>query len=486
MSTLVRLVNANPTLLPARWQMTVSLGSHIVLSCFGVAFPVMIWVVHGRGINNNNSNNNDNDVWLGLAKRWSKVAAVLFAIGAVSGTILSFEMGLLWPRFMRRFGDVIGLPFALEGIAFFIEAIFLGIYLYGWGRLPPRRHRAMLVPIGVSGLVGTFCILSVNAWMNNPTGFRVVDGNVTDVQPIAAMLNRGVWLQFLHMWIATFMVVGFVVASVYAEGIRRGRDGVHHRAGFLVPFAFASVAACIQPITGHLAGLRLATAQPSKLAAMELATRPETRAPLVIGGVLVNGRVRYAIRIPVLGSLVARSNPNARLPGLSQFSDDARPNDQLATTVHWSFQLMITCGFALLGLGAAFWWARRRGRDLLSSAWFLRLAVIAGPLAIAALELGWITTEVGRQPWIAYRVMRISDAVVQHNSVWVTFIVLSTVYAAMGVGALVVLRSMARRWREGDEIDLPTPYSPTSYSPTSNPPTSNSPTSSSPTSSVRI
>ena len=471
MSNFVQLAAAEPTLLPARWQMTVSLGSHIVLSCFGVAFPVMIWVVHGRGIRDRDA------VALGLAKRWSKVAAVLFAVGAVSGTILSFEMGLLWPRFMRRFGDVIGLPFALEGIAFFIEAIFLGIYLYGWDRLPPRKHRAMLVPIGVSGLVGTFCILSVNAWMNNPTGFHIIGGRVTDVQPLAAMLNRGVWLQFLHMWVATFMVVGFVVGAVYAQGIRRGRDDAHHRTGFLVPFAFAAVSACIQPVSGHLAGLRLATAQPSKLAAMELAVRPEKRAPLVIAGVLIDGRVRYAIHIPVLGSLIARSNPNATLPGLSAFADDARPNDELATTVHWSFQLMITCGFALLGLSVLFWSTRRRGRDLLSAPWFLRLAVLAGPTAIAALELGWITTEVGRQPWIAYRVMRVNDAVVQGNSVWVTFAGLVTVYAAMGVGALLVLRSMARRWRAGDTIDLPTPYSPTSITPTSTLPTSTLPTS---------
>ncbi|MEY2446129.1 MAG: cytochrome bd ubiquinol oxidase subunit, partial [Ilumatobacteraceae bacterium] len=193
----------SPVLVPARWQMTVSLGTHIVLSCFGVAFPAMIWVLHGRAIRN------DDEVALGLAKRWSKVAAVLFAVGAVSGTILSFEMGLLWPEFMRRFGDVVGLAFALEGIAFFLEAIFLGIYLYGWGRMPPKRHRALLIPIAASGVTGTFCILAVNSWMNSPSGFHIVDGKVTDVDPWAAMFNDAVWLQFLHMWIATFMVVGF-------------------------------------------------------------------------------------------------------------------------------------------------------------------------------------------------------------------------------------------------------------------------------------
>ncbi len=447
------LAAESSSLLAARWQMTVSLGSHIVLSCFGVAFPAVIWVVHGRGIRDSNA------VALGLAQRWSKVAAVLFAVGAVSGTILSFEMGLLWPEFMRKFGDVIGLPFALEGIAFFLEAIFLGIYLYGWGRMPARLHRAMLIPIAGSGVVGTFCILSVNAWMNNPSGFKLVNGKVTEVRPLAAMFNGGVWLQFLHMWIATFMVVGFLVAAVYAKGILKGRDDPHHRLGFVISFSFAAVAAIVQPLSGHVAGMRLANAQPSKLAAMELATKTERRAPLVIGGVLINGEVRYAIKIPVVGSLLARSNPNGEVPGFDEIAPNDRPNDKLATMVHTSFQLMIGIGTSLMALSALFWASRRRKKDLLASRWFLRLAVVAGPLSVAALELGWITTEVGRQPWIAYRVMRIGEAVSKNNGIWISFVVLVSVYTAMGIGTVVVLRSMASRWRAGAPLDLPTPYS---------------------------
>lgn len=204
---------------------------------------------------------------------------------------------MLWPEFMRRYGDVIGLPFALEGIAFFIDAIFLGIYLYGWGRLPPRLHLATLVPVGLAGVVGTFCILAVNAWMNGPTGFRVVDGVITDIDPWAAMLNPRVWLQFAHMWVATFMVVGFVTAAVYAVGLLRGRDDRHHRLGFTVPFAFATVAALAQPVLGHFLGARLNGDQPSKLAAIELATETEARAPLVIGGFLIDGERRFTIEI---------------------------------------------------------------------------------------------------------------------------------------------------------------------------------------------
>lgn len=440
------------SLLPARWQMTISLGSHIVLACFGVALPAVIYVVHRQGLRYGD------DVALGLAKRWSKVAAVLFAVGAVSGTILSFEMGMLWPELMRTYGDVIGLPFALEGIAFFIEAIFIGIYLYGWGRLPPRLHLASLIPIMLAGVVGTFCVLSVNAWMNGPTGFRLVDGEVVDVDPWAAMFNPGVWLQFLHMWIAAFMVVGFTTAAVYAVGLLRGRDDRHHRLGFIVPFAFATVAALAQPLVGHVLGGRLNGNQPAKLAAIELATETESPAPLVVGGIIVDGERRFAIEIPALGSLISRGSTDRPVTGLDEFPANERPGDGLATLVHWSFQSMVAIGTALATLSAGFWIARRRGRDWLANRRFLRAAVIAGPAAVAALELGWITTEVGRQPWIADGIMRIDEAVTPSGGVWISLVVLVVVYTAMLVGAVLVLRSMARRWRAGDSLDLPTPY----------------------------
>lgn len=445
---------APASLLPARWQMTITLGSHIVLACFGVAFPVVIWLVHRRGLRN------DDTVALGLAKRWSKVAAVLFAVGAVSGTVLSFEMGMLWPEFMRTFGDVIGLPFALEGVAFFVEAIFLGIYLYGWGRLPGRVHLATLIPIGVAGVVGTFCILSVNAWMNGPTGFRIMDGKVVDVDPWAAMFNPRVWLQFAHMWIAAFMVVGFVVAAVYAAGLLRGRDDRHHRLGFLVPFAVATVAAIAQPLVGHVLGARLAGDQPTKLAAIELAVTTEQPAPLAVGGVIVDGERRFAIEIPWLGSLIGRSSLDLPIEGLREFEPDDRPTDGLATVVHWSFQLMVGIGLGLVALSVGFWWARRRGRDWLTRRWFLRAAVLAGFGAVAALQLGWITTEVGRQPWIAYRVMRIADAVTTNGGMWWSLAIVVVVYGAMLAGAALVLTSMSRRWRAGESLDLPTPYDP--------------------------
>ncbi|MDP9463212.1 MAG: cytochrome ubiquinol oxidase subunit I [Actinomycetota bacterium] len=440
-------------LIAARYQMALSLGFHIVLSCVGVAFPAMIFVAHRRGLRDGD------DIALSLAKRWSKVAAVLFAVGAVSGTILSFEMGLLWPGLMSRFGDVIGLPFAMEGIAFFVEAIFIGIYLYGWGRLPGRTHLYTLLPIMASGAFGTFCILAVNSWMNAPSGFRLEGGKVVGVDPLAAIFNDALPMQFLHMLLAAYIVTGFLVASVYAAGMLRGRHDHRHRLGFLVPFAFASIAAVMQPLVGHVAGMRLATQQPEKLAAMDLAVDTEQNAPLTIGGVLVDGDVRGAVKIPGLGSLLARAGFDRPVQGLNDFPVEDRPPVNI---VHWSFQAMVALGTALAVGGSLFWWRRRRGHDLFASKWAMRLAVLAGPAAVLTLELGWITTEVGRQPWIVYRVLRVEDAVTSNSGVWISLAALVVVYGAMGVITVRVMRSMAARWRAGDGDDLPTPYGPVS------------------------
>lgn len=437
-------------LLAARQQMAFSLGFHIVLSCFGVAFPALIFLVHRRGLRGD-------PVALVLAQRWGKAAAVLFAVGAVSGTILSFEMGLLWPGLMSHYGDVIGLPFALEGISFFTEAIFLGIYLYGWGRLPPRLHLAALVPMMIAGITGTFCILAVNAWMNAPAGFTLVNGVVTDVRPLDAMFTTRVWPMFAHMWVACFMVTGFGVASVYAVGLLRGRRDRLHRLGLLVPLAMASAAAVVQPVVGHVTGSGLADAQPSKLAAMELNTTTEARSPLVIGGILIDGEVRYAIRIPALGSLFATGSINGVVPGFDQIPDDERPP---ATLVHWAFQGMVAIGTGLAVLSVVFWVQRRRGRDLTRSRRFLQILAVAGVAAAVCVELGWITTEVGRQPWIAFQVMRTAEAVTPNQGVWITFTVVMAVYVALATGAIVVLRSMARRWRDSVDADLPSPYGP--------------------------
>ncbi|WP_198586765.1 cytochrome ubiquinol oxidase subunit I [Glycomyces xiaoerkulensis] len=440
-------------LLPARQQMALSLGWHIVLACFGVAFPAMIFVMHLRGIRRRDP------VALELAKRWAKVSAVLFAVGVVSGTVLSFEMGLLWPGLMGTFGDVLGLPFAFEGLAFFLEAIFLGIYLYGWGRMPQRLHLLMVLPMAVTGVIGTYCVIAVNAWMNAPTGFRILDGEVVDVRPWSVLFNGHAALQFAHMWVAAYMVVGFSIAGVYAVGMLRGRRDTHHRLGFTVPFVFATVAAVAQPFAGHILGAGLDERQPAKLAAFELAETTESPAPLRIGGVYTDGEVTGSLDIPYLGSLLARNSPSAPVPGLDTIPAEDHPPVNLT---HWAFQTMIGIGILLMLAVLLYWFARWRGRDLLERRWFLRFAAIGGPLAVVALEAGWIATEVGRQPWVVHGVMRTVDAAGNHAAGLWWMLAASTIgYGAMTVGAVVVLRSMARRWRTG-ESDLPSPYGPRS------------------------
>jgi len=444
-------------LMAARDQMALSLGFHIVLSCFGVAFPALIYVAHRRGLRG------DADA-LVLAKRWSKVAAVLFAVGAVSGTVLSFEMGLLWPGLMSTFGDVIGLPFALEGIAFFVEAIFLGIYLYGWNRLSPKVHLRTLIPMIAAGVMGTFCVVAANAWMNSPSGFNLqtaADGSlkVVDVDPVEAMFNNAVWTEFLHMFVAAYMVVGFVAAAVYASGMLRGRRDRVHTLGFRLAFAMATIAAVVQPLIGHVAGMRLAEHQPQKLAAMELATTTEHNAPLNIGGFLIDGKVYGALKIPGLSSLLARGWFNRDVPGLDLAPQADQPP---ANVVHNAFQIMVGVGTALMLFSLWFWWRRRRGHDPTSGRRFLKLASVAGPAAVLALEAGWTVTEVGRQPWIVQDVLRVRDAVTPNGGIWISFTVIAIVYAGLGTITYRLLRSMSRRWREADRTatDLPTPYGP--------------------------
>ncbi|RRS00221.1 cytochrome ubiquinol oxidase subunit I [Glycomyces terrestris] len=438
-------------LLPARQQMALSLGWHIILACFGVAFPAIIFVMHLRGIRK------DDPVALNLAKRWGKVSAVLFAIGAVSGTVLSFEMGLLWPGLMGTYGDVLGLPFAFEGLAFFLEAIFLGIYLYGWGRMPQKLHLLMVLPMAITGVIGTYCVLAVNAWMNVPVGFDLVDGEVTNVQPWAVLFNPHAFMQFAHMWVAAYMVAGFSIAAVYAAGMLKGRRDRHHRLGFMVPFAFATIAALAQPFVGHFLGEGLAERQPAKLASFEFADTTEDGAtPLRIGGVYVDGEVKWAIEVPYLSSIASMGSLTEPVPGLDQFPEEDEPPVNLT---HYAFQAMIGIGLLLMAAVALYWFLRWRRRELLDNKWFLRFMAVSGILAVVAMEAGWIATEVGRQPWIVYGVMRTTEAAGDHSSaLWLVYGGSVVLYGGMTLGAIVVLRSMARRWRKGG--DLPSPYGP--------------------------
>ena len=441
-------VDAN--LYAARYQMAISLGFHIILAAFGVAYPLITFIAHRRGFAKD-----DFDA-LRLAKRWSKAMAVLFAVGAVSGTILSFEMGMLWPGLMGPFGDVIGVPFALEGVFFFVEAIFIAIYLYGWKRLPAKVHMMTLIPIALSGLAGSFFIISVNGWMNSPEGFTVAaNGDIVNVDPWAAMMNSAALIEWVHMVLAAYMMTGFLVASVYALRWVRGDRSRITRLGFLIPFTVAAIAAPIQIFVGDIAARRLIEAQPAKFAAMELIPHTGTNVPLTVGGVLVDGEVKGAIEIPGLASLLGTRSLDGELPGLDSVAVADQPP---VNVVHTAFQVMVGIGSFLLLLAAWFGWSwwRRRGPPESKIFWYS--AVAAGGLALVALESGWIVTEVGRQPWIVWQLVRTESAVSASTGIVASAIVISLVYVGLGIATVLVLRIISRRMEAGEDVG--TPYGP--------------------------
>ncbi len=442
MVTLAATRVANPV--AARSQMGFSLGWHIVLACLGVGLPALVVFAEWRGLRTGDV------AYRLLARRWAKVLGVLFAVGAVSGTILSIELGVLWSGLMSHYGQVMGLPFAIEGIAFFIEAIFLGIYLYGWDRLPPRVHLLSGIPIIVAGIASAFFVVCANAWMNTPTGFTVSGGRITRVDPWSAMFNPATGPETTHMILAALMVTGFLVASVYAVAILRGRRDRYHRLGLLVPLTGAVILTPGQIVAGDWAARMVATDQPTKLAAMEGLTKTTRGAPESLFGYFSGGKLHGAIRIPDGLSLLARLNPHATIQGLDATPPNDRPS--LITVVHLSFDLMVTIGFGLLALGAWLAWSWWRRRDVPESKWFLRAVAVSGVAATLAMELGWVTTEVGRQPWIVYRVLRVASAVNPEPGIRYGYYALVAIYAVLTVITIAVLRRMTGA--------APVPYAP--------------------------
>jgi cytochrome d ubiquinol oxidase subunit I len=432
-------MNAAPDLVSARMQMALSLGWHIVIACFGVGFPVLVLIAEWRGYR---TKDKTYDL---LARRWAKALAVLFAVGAVSGTILSFELGILWPGLMGRFGEVIGLPFAIEGIAFFVEAIFLGVYLYGWDRLPTKTHLLAGVPVAVSGVASAWFVVTANAWMNQPRGFALDHaGNVVNPDPVKAMFNPATPVETTHLILAAYLVAGFGIASVYAWSWLRGRRDRYTRLGFLVPFTFAAVFALPQVVVGDWAARFLADKQPVKLAAIEGLEHTQKGAPLHVGGV---------VRIPKGLSLLAQHDPNAEVIGLDSVPPEDRPP---VLPIRIAFQVMVAVGTGLVALATwyAFAWWRRR--DVPRTRLFLYAALLAGPGAVIALESGWIVTEVGRQPWIVYGIVRTKDAVTHARGIRYGYYALLLVYTALTAATVYVLRRLGRLPRE-DAVDPAAP-----------------------------
>jgi cytochrome d ubiquinol oxidase subunit I len=423
-------------LLEARQMQALSFAVHIPLVCFGVAFPAMLMFVEWLYLRTGD------ELYRVLAKRWTKIMVALFAVGVITGTILSFEMGLLWPNFMATFGSVFGLGFAVEGFSFFVEAIFIGIYVSGWDRLSPRALFACGIPIVISGFTGSLMVIAVNAWMNHPTGFRLSGGEAVDVHPVAALFgNNYLWHELVHMYVAAYIVVGFLVAGAYAFGRLRGRWGRYERTALAIPLTIAALAAPVQILIGDWNGREVAQDQPTKLAAIE--GLPDTRsgAPLHLLGWYTDDQVKYGIAIPKLLSFLAFHDPNATVQGLDAVPENDRPP---VNVVRVAFQTMVGIGTLLAMIGAAFLAVRVRRKRLPESTWFYRALVIAGPLSVVALICGWVTTEVGRQPWVVYDVMRTSQAVTGAGGIPVGYATLALVYLGVGIGVAWILRRLAR------------------------------------------
>jgi cytochrome d ubiquinol oxidase subunit I len=416
-------------LFAARTQMALSLGFHIVFAEIGIAMPLMMVLAEWRW------RRTGEDVYLRLAKRWAKGSAILFAVGAVSGTVLSFELGLLWPRFMRLAGPIIGLPFSLEGFAFFTEAIFLGVYLYGWGRISARAHLTSGLLVAASGAASAVFVVMVNAWMNTPTGVSMSGGQITSIDPIAGMLNPSSFQQSLHMLLAAYAATGLAVAGIHAAILLRKPDARFHRRALTLALVVGAPAAILQPISGDVSARTVASWQPIKLAALEGQFATVRGAPLRVGGWpdIDAQRTRFAIEIPRGLSLLAFRDPDAEVRGLTSFP---RENWPPIPPVHLGFQLMVGLGTAMAVVSL---WAAAitlRKRDVSRHRWLLRALAVVAPFGFIATEAGWTVTEVGRQPWIVQGILRTADAVTPMPGLVFPMMAFALLY--VGLGAVVV------------------------------------------------
>ena len=448
MTSALVLLDAPSQLLPAREQMAFTLMVHVILVPFGVALPFITLVMNYLGLRR------DDPVAFQLARRWSTVMAIQFAIGAVTGTVISLEFGLLWPGLMGKWGDVFGLAFGIEGWAFFLEAILIAIYIYGWKRMSPRAHFLVGLPLPIVALVGAFSILSVNAWMNTPQGFTLdSQGNVTDVELSKVLFTPVLAPQYLHMIAAAYMTAGFIIASVYAVGWLRGRRDRYHRLGFLVPFTTAAIITPLQFIIGDALARAVYNHQPTKFAAIEIVWNTGPDQPEYIYGQLQpDGTVAGGVKIPGLDSFLAGFSRDTVVQGLSETPAQNRPSITEANIAHFAFDTMVNIAMLLilLTLWFAIVWIFRR--DLPRSRWFFRSAAVAGVASVVALECGWVTAEVGRQPWVVYEQMRVAEAVTNIGAgpIWTSFAIVVVVYALVTWAFIAMLLRLKIRWRQGD------------------------------------
>lgn len=410
----------------ARLQMAFSLGFHIIFACIGMTIPFFMAYAEWKWLKTNDN------VYKDLTKAWARGIAIFFAVGAVSGTMLSFELGLLWPEFMKHAGGIIGMPFSWEGTAFFIEAIALGVFLYGWDRVPKWTHWFSGLIVGISGLASGILVVAANSWMNSPAGFDVINGEYVNIDPLAAMFNDAWFSQALHMSLASFVATGFAVAGLHGFYLLKNKDNEFHKAAFKIALTFGAIAAILIPISGDIAAKDIAVRQPAKLAAMEAHYHTEKGASLILGGIPNHETktVDYALEIPYALSFLAHGDFDAEVIGLDQIPDDEEPP---VLIVHFAFQIMVGIGSLLALISLVFLVLNWRKKEWIYHPRFLKILTFCIPLGFIALEAGWTVTEVGRQPWIIYQVMRTKDAVTPMPGIQYSFYITLFVYLFLSV-----------------------------------------------------
>lgn len=413
-----------------------TLSFHIIYATIGVGVPLMIMIAQWVGIRKNDEH------YILLARRWARGFVITVAVGVVTGTAIGLQLSLLWPNFMEFAGNVIALPLFMETFAFFFEAIFLGIYLYTWDRFEnQKKHLLLLVPVAIGASFSAVFITMVNAFMNAPQGFDIVDGELVNINPIIAMFNPAMPTKVAHVVITAYMTAAFVLAAIAAFRLLKGSDHIYHKKALFLTMKLGFVFSIATALIGDFSGKYLAEYQPEKLAAAEWHFETQENAPLVLLGVMSDGEVKYAIEIPFGLSMLAHNNPKAEVIGLDQFPEDEIP----PLYIHYLFNIMVFIGMWMAILSALYWIGVNRGWKRVSSKWFRWLIVLGAPLTIIAIESGWWLAEVGRQPWILRKIMRVEDAATTSGHVDLMLMLFALLYIILGIGSVVVLSRMFRK-----------------------------------------
>lgn len=411
----------------------VTLSFHILYATIGVGVPLMIMIAQWVGYKKNDEH------YILMARRWARGFVITVAVGVVTGTAIGLQLSLLWPNFMQLAGQVIALPLFLETFAFFFEAIFLGIYLYTWDRFKSqKKHMLLLIPVAIGASMSAVFITIVNAFMNAPQGFDVVNGELVNIQPFVAMFNPAMPTKVAHVLVTAYMTSAFVLASIAAFRILKGSHHIYHKKSLYLLMKLGLVFSIATAIIGDFSGKYLAEYQPEKLAAAEWHFETEENASLVLLGVLDGEEVKYAIKIPYALSILAHNNPTAEVIGLDQYAEEDTP----PLYIHYLFDSMVMIGMLLLFVAFVYLVGNWRQWAFIRKRWFMWVVVAGGPFALLAIELGWWLAEVGRQPWILRGYMRTAEGATTSGHVDKMLMLFCVLYLILGIGSVVVLRRM--------------------------------------------